>query len=96
MKYLLISHKEGNISALKHLSDDKLQDVKATIQDGHDRGIIEASYALVGGGSVWIVNADSNASLARGLRKLGIHNVEVSPIVEVLDLIDGHLEGRAG
>jgi hypothetical protein len=91
MKYLIIS-KPGE-SSLREVTHEKLQQGKQMLQAGIDKGIIEGAYTLVGGGSVWIVNAESHETLARGLRKLklvGTHHVEVHPIIDTKDVIDAY------
>jgi hypothetical protein len=91
MKYLIIS-RPGE-SLVRDVTHEKLQQGKQMLQAGIDKGIIESAYTLVGGGSVWIVNAESHESLARGLRKLklvGAHHVEVHPILDTRDVMDAY------
>ena len=62
------------------------------------KGIIEAAYGLVSGGSVWVVNVDSNESLATWLRRykfIYVHDVEVTPITDLHDLLDGYINHRS-
>jgi hypothetical protein len=91
MKYLIISRPGESIA--RDVTHEKLQQGKQMLQAGIDKGIIEGAYTLVGGGSVWIVNAESHESLARGLRKLklvGTHHVEVHPILDTRDVMDAY------
>jgi hypothetical protein len=91
MKYLIIS-RPGE-SMVRDVTHEKLQQGKEMLQAGIDKGIIEGAYTLVGGGTVWIVNAESHESLARGLRKLklvGTHHVEVHPILDTRDVMDAY------
>jgi len=58
-----------------------------------ESGKVEACYGLVAGGTVWVINADSHAALARGLRAYNLasaHDVEVYPIVDGLSALDTH------
>jgi hypothetical protein len=91
MKYLIISRPGESVA--RDVTREKLQKGKQMLQDGIDKGIIEGAYTLVGGGSVWIVNAESHESLARALRKLklvGTHHVEVHPILSTKEVMDAY------
>ncbi|MBD0324902.1 MAG: hypothetical protein ICV68_00640 [Pyrinomonadaceae bacterium] len=91
MKYLIIS-RPGE-SVVRDVTHDKLQKGKQMLQDSIDKGIVEGAYTLVGGGSVWIVNAESHESLARALRKLklvGTHHVEVHPILDTREVMNAY------
>jgi len=93
MKYMVTCKYEG--SALSPLDDEELTYVKQKIQDAMGSGRVLGAYAFVGGGSLWIVDSESNATLARGLRKLGVFNAEVTPLIEVVDLIDAYAQSKS-
>ncbi len=99
MKYLVISKPGGRI--MKNATVESNQKGREMLQQGIDNGVVEGAYVFVGGGTVWIVNVDSHEALARGLRKLGltgVHNVEVHPILDALDVVDAyskHLAAKA-
>lgn len=83
MKYMIIARPRR--SHLRNATPDKLEKGRQMLETGRSRGIVEAVYTLVSGGSVWIVNAESHESLARGLRRhdiTGSHDVEIHPIIE--------------
>lgn len=89
MKYLIISRPGESLA--HEITHEKLQKGKQMLQAGMDKGVIEGAYTLVGGGSVWIVNAESHESLARALRKLklvGKHHVEVHPILDTREVMN--------
>ncbi|HEX7999711.1 MAG TPA: hypothetical protein VF528_15090 [Pyrinomonadaceae bacterium] len=91
MKYLIISRPGESVA--RDVTHEKLQKGRQMLQDGIDKGIVEGAYTLVGGGSVWIVNAESHESLARALRKLklvGTHHVEVHPILDTREVMDAY------
>jgi hypothetical protein len=76
------------------MSENRLQDIRQGIQEGFDTGTLLASYAIVGGGSFWVIEAETEAVVNRILRTLGVKNAEVTPVVRTLDLIDAHVEQR--
>jgi hypothetical protein len=80
---------------LNRLGAEELQAVKAKVQEGISKGAIIGAWAKVGGGSVWVVNAESHASLAKKLREFGVGGFEVTPLLDHAPLIDAHLEHRA-
>jgi hypothetical protein len=91
MKYLIISRPGESVA--RDVTHEKLKKGRQMLQDGIDKGIVEGAYTLVGGGSVWIVNAESHESLARALRKLklvGTHHVEVHPILDTREVMDAY------
>jgi hypothetical protein len=96
MKFLIVSKPRGSI--LQNASPEAIQQGKDMVQQGMDKGIIEAAYGLVSGGSVWVVNVDSNESLATWLRRykfIYVHDVEVTPITDLHDLLDGYISHRS-
>jgi len=92
MKYLIISKGE---SMLHGARKEKLAKTKEVLQKAMESGKVEAVYGLVAGGTVWVINADSHAALARGLRAYNLaseHDVEVYPIVDGVAALDVHHE----
>jgi len=80
---------------LNRLGPEELTAVKAKIQEGIKKGAIIGAWAKVGGGSVFIVNAESHATLARKLREFGVGGFDVTPLLDHAPLIDAHLQQRA-
>lgn len=98
MKYLIIT-KPRNTMIPDKATAAHLKEAKKKLQAGMDKGIVEGCYALVSGGSVWVVNARSHGSLARALRKFGltlVHDIEVHPIVDGHAVLDAHIDHRGG
>jgi len=90
MKYLVISKGE---SMLHESEKETIAKAKDILQKAMDSGKVEACYGLVAGGTVWVINADSHAALARGLRAYNLasaHDVEVYPIVDGMAAIEAH------
>lgn len=89
MKFLVIARPKDQAWEPGTLKE--VEGTRALIRDFVERGIVERSYWLIGGGSAWIVNVESSAALARGLQGTGlarhseleIHDVE--PAVEYLE-----------
>lgn len=92
MLYLVTHYDEA--SSLGVMDEEDLRIAKKRIAEAMGQGIIRAAYAFVGGGALWIVDAENNATLARGLRKLGVTKAEVTPLVDMMRLIDGYIEYR--
>ena len=80
---------------LNALNPAGLQAVKAKIAEGKKSGKIVGAYAKVGGGSVFIIEAESHAALAKRLREFRVGGFEVVPLLDHAKLIDAHLEHRA-
>jgi len=92
MKYLVISK---GPSMSRDASPENLAKVREALQAGMDAGKIEACYGLVAGGTVWVINADSHAAIARGLRAYhlaSVHDVEVYPIIDGIGALEAHIE----
>ena len=90
MKYLVISKGESMLHESKKETIAKAKDI---LQKAMESGKVEACYGLVAGGTVWVINSDSHAALARGLRAYNLasaHDVEVYPIVDGLAAIEAH------
>ena len=92
MKYMVIVKNEQSTLAL--MDEEDLESTKGAIEGAIGRGVLVGAYAFVGGGSLLIVDTESNGSLAYALRKLGIFNAEVTPLIDTLSLIAGYQEHR--
>lgn len=92
MKYMVVVRNEQ--STLAQMDEEDLVSTKEAVEEAMGRGVLLGSYAFVGGGFVWIVETENNASLARGLRKLGVFNAEVTPLIDTLSLIEGYRQYR--
>jgi hypothetical protein len=66
--------------------------LKKGVEGAIAKGSIKGAYAKVGGGVVLIVDSPSNGQLTVELRKHQIIDAEVVPLVNYLDLLDGHIE----
>ena len=91
MKYLVISRGGSLVHGAKK---ENLQKAKEMLQKGLDSGKVEACYGIVSGGTVWVINADSHAALARGLKdfnRSGDHRVEVIPVLDGIGTLDAHI-----
>ena len=80
---------------LNALDAEGLQAVKSKIAAGMKAGKIVGAWAKVGGGSVFIIEAESHAALARRLREFRVGGFDVVPLLEHSKLIDAHLQHRA-
>jgi hypothetical protein len=92
MLFLVSSRTDASI--LAGLNEERLQQIRKIVRDGFDSGMIHASYAYAGGGSLWIIGAETDGVVSRLLRDLGVKNVEISPVTRTLDLLDAHIEHR--
>ena len=86
----LVSIKAKNL--LVKLEVDQLTALKKGVEEAIAKGAIKGAYAKVGGGVVLIVDSPSNASLTLELRKHQLTDSEVVPLVDYIDLLDGHIE----
>jgi hypothetical protein len=92
MLFLVSSRHDGSI--LAGLNEERLQQIRQIVRDGFDSGIIDACYAYAGGGSLWIIEAETEAVVSRLLRDLGVRDVEISPVTRTLDLLDAYIDHR--
>jgi hypothetical protein len=94
MKFLVISrphgggHDAGSHPAVAREFADQLRKMI-------DDGTLEAAYAFIGGGSAYVISADSTVELAHKVRgnpvfSAGTH--EVIPIADAHDFLDGVAE----
>lgn len=94
MKYLVISRGGSVVHGAKK---ENLQKAKEMLQKGMDSGKVEGCYGIVGGGTVWVINSDSHAALARGLAAFnrgGNHRVEVIPVLDGIGVLDTHISEK--
>lgn len=95
MKYLIISR--PGAALLREVTAEGLEKGRQMLEGAMEKGVVEGAYTLVSGGTVWIVNAESHETLARGLRKLklvGTHQVEVHPILDTKEVMDTYAARR--
>lgn len=95
MKFLILSK---GPALLNYADAESLGRVQDKLHAGMKAGKVEAAYGLVAGGIAMVVNVESNAELARSLRRFhlaGSHDVEVIPLVGAQGVLDTHLEHRA-
>lgn len=92
MKYLVTS--TDGAAGMSGVPLDRLHELKKGLKEAIDTGRVDSAHAIVGGGHVFVVNADSNAHLAEILHRVHAHDVDVKPIVSTMDLIDAHIEDR--
>ena len=88
--FYLVTLKAKNM--LAKLETDQLIAFKSGMEAAKASGTVKAIYAKVGGGVVLIVDSPSNAQLTVELRKHQIMDAEVVPLVDYIDLLDGHIE----
>jgi hypothetical protein len=94
VKYLVTVRNEATTVA--QMDEEDLQDTKAIIEKALESGCLIGAYAFVGGGFVWIVDCENHTSLARTLRRYGIFNAEVAPIIDALSLVEGYRRYQSG
>jgi len=92
MLFLVSSRHDGSI--LAGLNEERLKQIRKVVREGFDSGMIHASYAYASGGSLWIIEAETEPVVSRLLRELGVRDVEISPVTRTLDLLDAHIEHR--
>jgi hypothetical protein len=89
MLYLVtLASKNG----LGKLDVAQLTGLKKGIQAAMTKGSIKGAYAKVGGGLVLVVDSPSNGQLTVDLREHQITDAEVVPLVDFINLLDGHIE----
>ena len=65
------------------VTPEKLRESKKNLQHYIDNGIVEHSYAIVGGGSAFIVNVDSKEQLDKGIKENGLMKYSDVEIIEI-------------
>jgi len=93
LKYIIETTHE--IHQAKFLSAEQVQEAQERIKQAMDQGRIVGAYSKLGGGSIWIVESENNKTLYRRLRELGVDQVDVTPVVDVLDVMAGYQEFHA-
>lgn len=86
------SHAAHHAHTLPH---SVIKDMHDFLEQGHAEGRILAAYSKVGGGQVYIVEAESNRALYRRLRELGVHGLTVTPVVEMRQVLRAYDEHHA-
>lgn len=93
MKYIIETSHE--INQAKFLSAPQVAEAKSRVKKAMDEGRIVGAYSKLGGGSVWIVESENNKTLYRRLRELGVDQVDVTPVVDVLDVMTAYQQFHA-
>ena len=90
MKFMLEFPAKG--SPFSNSRPEDLKEAKRLLQNALDSGKLECAYSKVGGGGYAVMNADSIADLRLQLRRLNVHDVNIHPISQLVDVIDGYIE----
>lgn len=86
MKFLVISRPNGHQHDLgKNVS---AKNYAAEITKLHESKVLEVSYAFIGGGSAYVVNADTAKQLAVLVRSNPLFNTQNHEIVPIADAND--------
>jgi len=90
MKFMLEFPAKGSPFAASRPED--LKEAKRLLQGALESGKLDCAYSKVGGGGYAVMNADSIADLRMQLRRLNVHDVNIQPISDLVDVIDGYIE----
>jgi hypothetical protein len=90
MKFMLEFPAKG--SPFSNSRPEDLKEAKRLLQGALENGKLDCAYSKVGGGGYAVMNADSIADLRLQLRRLNVHDVNIQPISELVDVIDGYIE----
>jgi hypothetical protein len=94
MKFLVITRPNGNSHSVE-ASKSSATNLAATLRQLQSDGVIEASYAFIGGGSAYVVNADTAKQLGVLVRSnplFSSQNHEIIPVADAHDFLDGLAE----
>jgi hypothetical protein len=89
MKFLVITRPLGGGQKIANASATSYT---AEIKKLHDSKVLEASYAFIGGGSAYVVQADTTKQLAVLVRSSPLFHSqshEVIPIADAMDFLEG-------
>lgn len=88
-KYLLSfsAHSPSPFAGLHHHA---LQTILDKLDAGMNDGSLECCYSKVGGGGFMVLNAKNNTALLRELRLMGITDVDVHPVVNTREVVEGY------
>ena len=90
MKFMLEFPAKG--SPFNSSRPEDLREAKRLLQNAFDKGVLDCAYSKVGGGGFAVMNADSIAELRFQLRHLNVHDVNIHPISNLTDVLDGYVE----
>jgi hypothetical protein len=79
-------------SRLYRAKPEHLREGLRRFQEALQDGSFDAAYTKVGGGGYIIVNSSDTATLTRILRKYLVHDVNVVPILETTQVIQGYID----
>ena len=90
MKFMLVFPAKG--SPFTNSRPEDLHEAKRLLQNALDSGKLDCAYSKVGGGGFAVMNADSIADLRMQLRRLNVHEVDIHPVSDLVDVLDGYIE----
>ena len=94
MKFLVISRPNGS-DHRQNKTTASAKSLSGSIRKLHENKTIEASYVFIGGGSAFVVVADSTKQLAVIVRSnplFSSQNHEIIPIADAADFLEGYAE----
>lgn len=91
MKFMLEFPARGYSLFSKSRPED-LREALRLLSGAMSEGTIDCAYSKVGGGGYAVVNADDIASLRMMLRRLNVNDVDVHPISNTTEVIQGYLD----
>ena len=94
MKYLVAFNGEKE-SPFHHAKAEHLKAAKEKLEAALKDKSLDCCYHKVGGGGFMVVNSSSHESLTRILRKYALTDVDVHPLIDTRDLIDGYVEHKS-
>ena len=90
MKFMLEFPAKG--SPFTYSRPEDLREAQRLLANALEKGVLDCAYSKVGGGGFAVMNADSIADLRMQLRHLNVHDVNIHPISNLSDVLDGYLE----
>ena len=81
MKAIVIS--KPKVLTTDQINSEKLRQSKKNLQKYIDAGIVERAFAIVGGGSAYIVNVNSRQDLDEGLKQNDLAHYSHIEVIEV-------------
>ena len=93
MKFLIINRPTGHDHGLDG-SADSVHSYANAVEAGLKNGSIEAAYALIAGGSAYVINAKNTEELATKVRYNPLFASQTTEVIPVADAVD-FLRGAA-
>lgn len=91
MKFLIINRPNGSDHGLA-ASADAIESYANAVEAGLKSGAIECAYALIAGGSAYVINAKDTEELAVKVRYdplFASSDTQVIPIADAIDFLHG-------